>query len=130
MDEYSSDEEDNDVAIGDLLVGKQQEEEEVAMTNTQDAKEDNDDDSDDDDSDDDLRDVPDTREFMPLNVEGFEAMGLTNTGGFLEDDEEYDDQSDAEDVRISPNDAILVVAKTEEVSDSTDVLIMWKKFSY
>ena len=34
-------------------------------------------------------------------MEGFEAMGLTsNTGGFLEEDEEYDDQSDAENVRI------------------------------
>ena len=59
MDEYSSD--DNDVAIGDLLVRQ-----EVAMADTHPVvKEDVDNDSDDMDSNDDLRNVPDTREFMP-----------------------------------------------------------------
>ena len=81
-------------------------------------------DSDDSDDDDDLEDVPDTREFTPLDVEGFNALGLsqvgTNAPAYMEmpdDDEDEDDNSDTEDVQIQAGDALVVVAKTEEVSD-------------
>jgi hypothetical protein len=73
-----------------------------------------------DDDDDDLRDVPDTREYEPVDVEGLKAMGISQLSGggrkqkdLIDDDD--DDDSDADDIRISPNDALLVVAKTEDV---------------
>lgn len=119
MDEYSSDEED----VADLLMGDGDDEEPVEQDDddeedhpTKDA--DKDQDSDDSDrEDDDLSDVPDTREFDALNVEGLEAMRFADTGGtggmYAEGNDE--DDSDAEDVQLQENDAILVVAKTEEV---------------
>lgn len=136
MDEYSDDEQEG-VALGHLLVGddeeepaahdpnnddKQQQEEEDAKTdgNIGDANNDMDEDSDEDDDDDNLEDVPDTREYTPIDVEGLEAMGLGKGGGeanemFLED------ESDAEDVRIAPEDAVMVVAKTDEDFASLEV---------
>lgn len=140
MDEYSSDEEENDMAIGEMLVGKgtslsedmipTEEIQDEAESDNDNDQEDNGDEgatnrartegsSDDDeyDSDDDLNDVPDTREFMPVDVQGLEAMGLSQVGGTAYmNDEEEDDESEAEDVRLTEDDAILVVAKTEDVS--------------
>ena len=124
MDEYSSDEEENEAArgaaIGRLLV-EENEQEDVVPQNDEaddDDMENDDDDSDDGDSDDDLADVPDTREYMPVDLDGLNAMGFshvgTNAPAYLEDDDD-DDDSDAEDVRIRSTDSIVVVAKTEDV---------------
>jgi len=147
MDEYSSDEEDNDAArgaaIGSLLVedyvesesgvdgkgGKeelQKEGDDDAMENDGDSVEDDDEtvDSNDDDSDDDLVDVPDTREYMPVDLEGLNAMGFshvgTNAPAYLGEDDE-DEGSDAEDVQLRSSDSIMVVAKTEEEFASLEV---------
>ena len=81
-----------------------------------------DEDEDDDDSDDDLADIPDTREYEDVDVEGLQAMGLANVGMsggggmMMLEDEDDDDDSEAEDVRITADDALIAVAKTEEVS--------------
>lgn len=106
---------------------------------------DNDNDSDSED-DDDLEDIPDTREYMPLDMDGLNSLnfgGGTNNGkgkvvmgedgdGYTmedlqnmtfqdiedldgEEDEEEDAEED-EDVRIREGDALIVVAKTEDVS--------------
>jgi len=90
----------------------------------------NDDDSDDDDEDD-LRHVEDTREYMPIDVEGLESMGLSNSSGpmyFAEDED--DENSDVEDTNLSPDDALIVVAKTEEVrSQCKDKIRSMKNFT-
>jgi hypothetical protein len=88
----------------------------------------------DSDVDDDLHDVPDTREFMPLDVAGLQSLGIGggNTEGYtmadlknmtdndVYDDDDLDDDEDDEDylddVRIREGDALIVVAKTEDVS--------------
>lgn len=132
MDEYSSDEEEGNTAvqgsaIGNLLVRNDghddNEAEEVEMKGQQDEEEWEDDDDSDMDSDDDfLEDVPDTREYEPTDLEGLQAMGLSHVGAGaamnLEEQEEYDDDdSDIDDINLSPDDAIIVVAKTEEVRE-------------
>ena len=148
MDEYSDDEDENEAAhgsmLGRMLVGNDSEmlgldedgmplqedsegeeeeeeaEEEAPPDETiKEGDEDDDYDSDDDeDDDDDLADIPDTREYMPVDVEGLQAMGISHAGAsaLLNDDEDGDDDddSDAEDVNLSPDDCILVVAKTED----------------
>jgi hypothetical protein len=80
-----------------------------------------DNDSDDDDSDDDLNDVPDCREYVPVDVEGLAAMGLSHVGGRSDamhmDEFGEDDESEAEDVELSPDDALLIVGKAEDVSN-------------
>jgi hypothetical protein len=101
------------------------------------------DDDDDDDDDDDLADVPDTREFEPLDVQGLEAMGISHTTTTTttdvedriqqrwnydllqepgcvpvlhpDDDDDRDNDSEADDVALTPDDALIVVAKTEDV---------------
>lgn len=138
MDEYSSDEDENDAVqgttIGNLLVEDptaeaemmQDEEEAIEMFRRARKASANGMDSDDSgDEDDDLEDVPDTREYTPLDVDGFNSLGLsqigTNAPSYMEtpgEDEEEDDGSEAEDVQIHPDDAIVVVAKTEDVSCS------------
>ena len=124
MDEYSSDEEENEAArgaaIGRLLVEENEQEDVVPQNDEADDDDmENEDDSDDGDSDDDLADVPDTREYMPVDLDGLNAMGFshvgTNAPAYLEDDDD-DDDSDADDVRIRSTDSIVVVAKTEDVS--------------
>lgn len=123
MDDYSSDEED----VADLLMGDGVDEEsiedEVQPTDDANKNEDSDD-SVSNGEDDDLSDVPDTREFDPLNVEGLEAMRFADSGGtgghYAEGID--DDNSDAEDVQLKEDDAILVLAKTEEVSYYLDAL--------
>mmetsp|Transcript_10391 Transcript_10391/g.26130 ORF Transcript_10391/g.26130 Transcript_10391/m.26130 type:complete len:582 (-) Transcript_10391:1357-3102(-) len=124
MDEYSSDEEDNEAvrgaAIGRLLV-----EDDVEEPQTIAPGQIGNYDDDSVDSDDDLADVPDTREYMPVDLDGLNAMGFshvgTNAPAYLQDDEEEDDASDAEDVRIRSTDSIVVVAKTEEEFASLEV---------
>ena len=130
MDEYSSDEDENDAvqgsALGRLLVDNsgamemlQEQDEQSEGDDNADEKEDDDMDS---DSDDDLADVPDTREYTPIDVEGLNSLGLsqvgTNAPSYMNFDEnnaeDVDDASDIEDVQIQPGDAILVVAKTED----------------
>jgi len=132
MDEYSSDEEDNQAArgaaIGRLLVEddedfaakaevEEPQNDDDDMKNDDDDNDSDDDDSNDDDSEDDLADVPDTREYMPVDLEGLNAMGFshvgTNAPDYLGDKDDGED-SDAEDVRLRSSDSIVVVAKTEE----------------
>ncbi|GAX19271.1 periodic tryptophan protein 1 [Fistulifera solaris] len=117
MDEYSSDEED----VADLLMagddtdaGDEDEQEEGPADEG--SKEDESGASVSDDEDDDLSDVPDTREFDALNVEGLEAMRFADSGmtGGMYATADDDENSDAEDIEIKEDDAILVVAKTEE----------------
>jgi hypothetical protein len=149
MDDYSSDE-DEGVALGNLLADKRlpipddmvPEEEEESEDESEDQAEEAEmedgktdatkgarDESDmvsdgesDDDDDDDLNDVPDTREFDPVDVEGLEAMGLshvsTANGAMYMDDLDggESENSETDDVRLTSNDAVVVVAKTEEVS--------------
>lgn len=128
MDEYSSDEDEDGVAVGQLLVGR-------AMSAAEDLVSDEDEDGheahgpdlqgsseeDGSESEDDLTDVPDTREYMPVDVEGLQAIGISQVGltsaGMMADmGNDKDDDSDMEDIRISPDDAIVCVAKTEDVS--------------
>ena len=135
MDEYSSDEDENDdakvgVALGSMLVEEAGGEDEMVdsddgIHNLNKSSPDSSDDDDDDDDDDDLADVPDTREYEPIDVEGLEAIGLSqvgmNTSMYMGGDDDEDDDSDADDVRINADDAIVVVAKTEEDFASLEV---------
>jgi hypothetical protein len=145
MDEYSSDEDENDAvrgtALGNLLVEDdleeleelEEDEEELESDNNQDPAQEEDMDSEsgadsvrgmdsESDSEDDLADVPDTREYTPIDVEGLTAMGLSQVGSnapmYMEDNDEEEDDSIADDVKLAPDDAIIVVAKTEEVSSN------------
>lgn len=127
MDEYSSDEEHENEAvkgmsIGTLLVKTDEEDNDDKEQVMEDQDWETDDSDNDMDSDDDLNDIPDTREFAPTDLEGLQAMGLSHVGAGAamnledqDDDDADDDDSDADDVRLSPDDAIIVVAKTEEV---------------
>ena len=144
MDEYSDDEDDEAKAggrVGNLLIGKETELmgthlDEDGMP-VEDIDEDDEDEeggkdgnnSDDDDDDDDLADVPDTREFMPVDVEGLEAMGLSaaGLGGALNEEDDDDDASDLEDTNLRPDDAMVVVAKTEEDFASLEVHVYEQK---
>jgi hypothetical protein len=142
-DDDDDDDEENDIhgtssaAIGRLLVagddddeGERIEEEYMNDVDEQNVLNDMDnkikdpnekDDDDDDDDDDDLDDVPDTREYEPIDVAGLEAMGLGHPHGMMssgKDDDpdlEDDDESEQEDVALTPDDALIVVAKTEDV---------------
>mmetsp|Transcript_53374 Transcript_53374/g.129832 ORF Transcript_53374/g.129832 Transcript_53374/m.129832 type:complete len:677 (-) Transcript_53374:112-2142(-) len=86
-------------------------------------------DEDDDDGGDDreMMMMEDDREYMPIDIDGLKAMGLTKIGSSaapsymndlengLDGEEDDDDDSDAEDVQIRPiDDAVLVIAKTED----------------
>ena len=154
MDEYSSDEDDDaddsgakkGTLLGRLLVeGSGMVEEEAydemeAEAEADDKKgggygsdsESGDDNDDDDDGGDgrEMMMMEDDREYMPIDIEGLKAMGLSKIGssaapsymndlenGLDGEGEDDDDDSDAEDVQIRPNDdAVLVIAKTEDVS--------------
>lgn len=136
MDEYSDDDDDDEAKaggrVGNLLIGKETElmgthldEDGMPVEDIEEEEEDDDgdDDAHDDDSDDDLADVPDTREFMPIDVEGLQAMGLSaaGLGGALNEEGDDDDASDLEDTNLRPDDAMVVVAKTEEDFASLEV---------
>ena len=107
--------------------------------------------SDDDSEDeDDLADIPDTREYMPLDMEGLHALGIGGGGGgggvgkdgkysmedlqnmtmnndeLLDDEEEEeedDDEDDVNDIQLRDTDALLVLAKTEEDYASLEINI-------
>lgn len=138
MDEYSDDDDDDEAKaggrVGNLLIGKETElmgthldEDGMPVEDIEEEREkedsNDDDDGNDDDSDDDLADVPDTREFMPIDVEGLQAMGLSaaGLGGALNEEDDGDDASDLEDTNLHPDDAMLVVAKTDEDFASLEV---------
>lgn len=138
MDEYSDDDEDDaGGAIGQLLMDQPATMAAEYMAQ-QEGEEDEDDDDDDnnskqatlqmadpdsdgDDEDDDLADVPDTREFTPVNVDGLDAMRLYDVGmgagADMEDMDFDEDDSEAEDVKLSDDDALILVTKTEDVRD-------------
>jgi hypothetical protein len=134
MDEYSDNEDNGDMAVGQLLMGQSgelpfgdddEEDNEDAAEESDNEEEDVAliDDYEESDSDDDLADVPDTREFEPLNVEGLENMGISHVGAngpmYMNDlagNDDDDDESEAEDIRLTPDDALMCVAKTEDVS--------------
>ncbi|VEU39745.1 unnamed protein product [Pseudo-nitzschia multistriata] len=121
MDEYSSDEGEDEAtrgaAIGRLLVENDEIEEPEPKNVSRESDGVSDDESDGDSEDDDLDDVPDTREFMPVDLDGLNSIGFsqvgTNAPTYMEDFED-DDDSDAEDIQIRGSDAVIVVAKTEE----------------
>ena len=133
MDDYSDDEDGdkdnngvpssgNNNDIGNLLIGNDDAGmmgiDEDGKVEDIDIDGDSDSDSDDDDSDDDdFTDIPDTREFIPNDVKGLEAMNFGGYTGMNEFDEgeNTDDDSDVEDTNLKPDDALIVVAKTEEV---------------
>eukprot|EP00546_Thalassionema_frauenfeldii_P010707 CAMPEP_0178921676 /NCGR_PEP_ID=MMETSP0786-20121207/15701_1 /TAXON_ID=186022 /ORGANISM="Thalassionema frauenfeldii, Strain CCMP 1798" /LENGTH=612 /DNA_ID=CAMNT_0020595897 /DNA_START=133 /DNA_END=1971 /DNA_ORIENTATION=- len=142
MDEYTDDEEDNKasrgLALGKLLVGNESEilgsrsdEEEVPDDHMNDDENDIESDGSENDDEDDLEDVADTREYMPVDVEGLQAMGIAHTGISIfneeEDDDDDDDDSDALDVNLSEDDAILVVAKTEDDFAALEVHVYEEK---
>lgn len=132
MDEYSSDE--DEAQIGNLLIGKSSEilgtrtgEDGLLVNDSDDEKDevesfpledgnDSDDSSDDDDDDDDLPPLEDSREYTPIDVEGLQAMGLEHSknGPMYFADEDDDENSEKEDTDLSPDDALIVIAKTEE----------------
>jgi len=93
-------------------------------------------DSSDSDDDDDLADVPDTREYMPVDVAGLQSLGIGGSGGYtmedlqnmtmnnneLDDDEDdEEDEEDMDDMKIHDTDALIVVAKTEEDFASLEI---------
>jgi len=149
MDDYSSDEEDAEAKLGDILVGNDDMDDDMdsdeddadelekieedpankvsEVTEDEGSKEDID--SDDSDSDegsiDDrevLYDTPDTREYTPVNVEGLRSMAVGFGGGGREDfEDEEDDESATDDVNLRPDDALILVAKTEEDFASLEV---------
>lgn len=116
-------EDDDDDGEDDNTKGKD------GMEKGKQTKKKNDDDSDEDSDDDDdgigLDDIADTREYMPVDVEGLEAMNIGGSGGLyadhlMDDDDQAEpdeNDSEADDTKLQPDDAIVVVAKTEEVSD-------------
>jgi hypothetical protein len=131
MDEYSSDEDEGKelariIGMQSVVVPEGEEEDDDDDDNQKgenDGKHKEDMDGDEDsegDASDDLADVPDTREFEPIDVEGLQAMGLNQIGNSVMHMEglgdEDDDESEAENVRIADTDAIVLVAKTDEVS--------------
>jgi periodic tryptophan protein 1 len=124
MDEYSSDEDDVGINVGKMLIGNDDAssddaEEGLYEDNNSDPKGD----SDEYDSDDDLADVPDTREFTPTDVDGLTAMGLSDVGGSAFDgvDDDADDDSELEDTKLTADDNLVVVAKTEDDFASLEV---------
>jgi periodic tryptophan protein 1 len=87
--------------------------------------------SDDEDDDDDLEDVPDTREYMPTDIQGLQDMAFAGNADFAdydaEDQDGNDDDSDVEDTNLQPDDALIVVAKTEEDFASIEVHVYEEK---
>lgn len=143
MDEYSDDEDDNDggdlndADIGDILIGRDAD---VDVDADADASgmldgegkggkreinmRGDSDDSDEDDDFDDLGDIPDTREYLPTNIKGLEAMNFGGYNGIADfEGENDDDDSDIEDTNLKANDALIIVAKTEEDFASLEICV-------
>mmetsp|Transcript_25602 Transcript_25602/g.46299 ORF Transcript_25602/g.46299 Transcript_25602/m.46299 type:complete len:558 (+) Transcript_25602:179-1852(+) len=105
--------------------------------------------SSDSEDEDDLADIPDTREYMPLDVEGLQSLGIGGggkirmpggggeDGGYTmedlqnmtlnnaelldEEEEDEDDDEDVNDIKLHDGDALVVVAKTEEDFASLEI---------
>lgn len=135
MDDYSDDEDEGrqNATIGNLLVGKDTEMLGIHLDKDgnpalDDEKKDKDPANfDSDDSDDELNDVEDTREYMPVDVEGLQSMRFSGAAdmnfGEDMDEEEDDDNSDVEDTNLTPDDSLVIVAKTEEDYASLEVFV-------
>lgn len=130
IDDYSDDEDGNKIA--DILIGHDSSG--IGMDedgNVDDDVEidDNDHNSMDSDDDDDLEDVPDTRDYMPTDVKGLEAMAFGGYAGMADyaDEEGSIDSSDVDDANLQPDDALIVVAKTEEDFGSLEVHVYEEK---
>uniref|UniRef100_A0A7S2R138 Anaphase-promoting complex subunit 4 WD40 domain-containing protein n=1 Tax=Eucampia antarctica TaxID=49252 RepID=A0A7S2R138_9STRA len=137
MDDYSDDEDEGrkNATIGNLLVG--QDTEMIGIHLDENGKPVLDDEGtldgknpaeyDSDDSDDNLDDVQDTREYMPVDVEGLEAMQFSGTAdmnyGDNMDDDDDDDNSDVEDTNLKPDDSLVIVGKTEDDFASLEVFV-------
>eukprot|EP00522_Entomoneis_paludosa_P012054 CAMPEP_0172443610 /NCGR_PEP_ID=MMETSP1065-20121228/3840_1 /TAXON_ID=265537 /ORGANISM="Amphiprora paludosa, Strain CCMP125" /LENGTH=605 /DNA_ID=CAMNT_0013193901 /DNA_START=792 /DNA_END=2609 /DNA_ORIENTATION=+ len=134
MDEYSDDDEaDEGAALGNLLLDQPasiaaEVAAEEAERNDSDS---NDNGNDEEDGDDHEDDVPDTREFEPVDVEGLGSMGLYNvgmgTGADMEDMDFDEDDSEAEDVKITDDDAVILVTKTEDDFSALEVHVYDQK---
>jgi hypothetical protein len=113
MDEYSSSD-DDEAAVGKLLVPVEDDFSAEEQQHNMEGEESNSDD------DDDLLDVPDTREYMPIDIEGLQSMSLANvdyhnTMMMLDEEVEDGEDSDVGDTDLQPDDALVLVSKTEEV---------------
>ncbi len=100
-----------------------------------------DDESDDSEDEDNFEDIPDTREYMPLDLEGLQSLGIGGSNGDegctmedlrnmtmnnieLEDsDEDEEDEEDMDDIRLYDGDALVVVAKIEDDFASLEINI-------
>jgi periodic tryptophan protein 1 len=135
MDDYSDDEDDTarEKDIGSLLIANEantglgiDEDGNVEDEVEEDVDQDSDQDSEDDEDEDfdDMDDIPDTREFMASDVKGLEAMSFAGYSGQPEFNiEEDDDDSDVDDTNLQPNDALIIVAKTQEDFASLEVTV-------
>lgn len=129
MDEYSSSD-DDEAALGKLLVQDDDNSLEEEEDEEEDKVEEEESNSDDDDDEDDLQDVPDTREYMPIDLEGLQAMSLANVDHqntammMLEEEEDEGEDSDVEDTDLQPDDALVLVSKTEEVCNEKNIYIL------
>lgn len=128
MDEYSSEEDDEDDGMknmGNLLLSKDidildnprlmdADEEEDDEEDLDDISSEEGHDSDDSDDDDNLADIPDTREYAPVDIEGLESMNLGSKNVVEDyDDDEEDNNSEYEDLKLLSSDAIVLVGKTK-----------------
>jgi hypothetical protein len=112
------------------MIMEPEEQHAAVQDNVQEREYDSDSDVEDDD---DLHDIPDTREYMPLDVNGLQSLGIgggrkegysiddlrniTDNDVYDDDlDEDEDDEDDLDDIKIREEDALIVVAKTEDVS--------------
>ena len=121
MDDYSDDEDDDAKAkdIGNLLIANEAGTG-LGIDENGNVEDEHDSDSDEEDS---FDDVPDTREFMESDVKGLEAMSFGGYTGQAEFDIEDDEDSDVDDTNLRPNDALVVVAKTQEDFAALEVTV-------
>jgi len=91
------------------------------------SDQDSDDDDDDDDGGDELDDIPDTREYMPIDVEGLQSMEFGGNAPYMEEFVGDDDDSEIEDVKLTADDALILVAKTEDEFATLEVNVYDQK---
>lgn len=138
MDDYSEDEDGSDgngagkgQDIGNLLIGNADaglgiDEHGKVEDDAHQYDNDNDVESDDDDDDMNMGDIPDTREYMSTDVKGLEAMNFGGYDGGANLELEVDDDdvgSDVEDTNLRADDALIVVAKTEEDFAALEIMV-------
>jgi len=125
MDDYSDDEDDaaREKDIGSLLIGNEATTG-LGIDENGNVEDEVVDDSEEEDEEDEFDDVPDTREFMTSDVKGLEAMSFGGYAGQADFNIEDDDEdSDIEDTNLQPNDALIIVAKTQEDFASLEVTV-------